>query len=216
MTDDGYPSSSVAERPEDTEDEEAQDESLGLGSDYVRGSASIQKRPLAERVLPKPRKTGVEDMLEMPDYPSLVVRPLPGEKPASGFSWGDYEDVHVDEGAGHDADGEDDGWGVVRSRRSKSDRGSSSAFANTEAPNSQAEKASSGSLSKKQRQNAKKRDAAKATKADSEVQRVTALAKHKQQLERSRMMDQVPKTVGKAPSGGMKAAVDDNGKLVWE
>ena len=65
-------------------------------------------------------------MLEVPDRPSLshalLVRPLPGEKPASGFSWGDYEDVHVDEGAGHDADGEDDGWGVVRSRRSSERR----------------------------------------------------------------------------------------------
>jgi hypothetical protein len=62
-------------------------------------------------------------MLETPDHPTVSrvmrVRPMPGEKPAGGFSWADYEDVHVDEGAGHDADGEDDGWGVVRSRRSR-------------------------------------------------------------------------------------------------
>jgi hypothetical protein len=46
-----------------------------------------------------------------------VVRPPPGEKPAKGFSWEDYEGVHVDE---DDASGEDDGgWGVVRSRRSQ-------------------------------------------------------------------------------------------------
>lgn len=61
-------------------------------------------------------------MLETPDYPTLArvmrVQPLPNEKPASGFSWGDYEDVRVADGGGNDADGEDDGWGVVKSKRS--------------------------------------------------------------------------------------------------
>ena len=61
-------------------------------------------------------------MLETPDRPSLArvirVQPLPDEKPASGFSWGDYEDVRVTtDGGENDADGEDDGWGVVRTRR---------------------------------------------------------------------------------------------------
>jgi hypothetical protein len=52
------------------------------------------------------------------DTPAHVVpiRPPPGEKPAKGFSWEDYEGVQVDE----DASGEEDGgWGVVRSRRSQ-------------------------------------------------------------------------------------------------
>jgi hypothetical protein len=78
-------------------------------------------------------------MLETPDYPVLSrvmrVQPRPDEKPASGFSWADYEDVHVDSGTGSrsgaissqendadaDGDGEEDdngGWGVVKSRRS--------------------------------------------------------------------------------------------------
>jgi hypothetical protein len=48
--------------------------------------------------------------------PIVPIRPPPGEKPAKGFSWEDYEGVHVDE----DASGEEDGgWGVVRSRRSE-------------------------------------------------------------------------------------------------
>jgi hypothetical protein len=61
-------------------------------------------------------------MLETPDSPTVSrvmrVQPLPDEKPASGFSWGDYEDVHGGEnvGGGNEADGEDDGWGVVRSK----------------------------------------------------------------------------------------------------
>ena len=58
-------------------------------------------------------------MLEEPDQPSVArvmrVQPNPGEKPAPGFSWADYEDVHT--AAAEDADGEDDGgWGVVKSR----------------------------------------------------------------------------------------------------
>lgn len=58
-------------------------------------------------------------MLEEPDQASIArvlrVQPNPGEKPAPGFSWADYEDVQV--AAAEDADGEDDGgWGVVKSR----------------------------------------------------------------------------------------------------
>ena len=58
-------------------------------------------------------------MLEVPDQPSVArvlrVQPVPGEKPAPGFSWADYEDVQM--AAAEDADGEDDGgWGVVKSR----------------------------------------------------------------------------------------------------
>jgi len=45
----------------------------------------------------------------------VPARPLPGEQPAKGFSWEDYEGVQVDE----DSSGEEEGgWGVVRSRRS--------------------------------------------------------------------------------------------------
>jgi hypothetical protein len=138
-----------------------------------RDSGDVNRRTLAEKLLPKPRKTGVDElsfprsfcvfnsvsfetsnmcsdddniasffvlsfyfapnfngcyinptihfpsfsMLEISDYPNLArvirVQPLPDEKPATGFSWGDYEDVGE-----HDADGEDDGWGVVTNKRS--------------------------------------------------------------------------------------------------
>ena len=46
----------------------------------------------------------------------VPVRPLPGEQPAKGFSWEDYEGVQVDEDASEEEEG---GWGVVRSRRSQ-------------------------------------------------------------------------------------------------
>jgi hypothetical protein len=55
----------------------------------------------------------------LPDAPLRVVpvRPPPGEQPAKGFTWDDYEGVQDDE----DASGEDDGgWGVVKSRKSQS------------------------------------------------------------------------------------------------
>lgn len=62
-------------------------------------------------------------MLETSDFPTLSrvmrVQPLPNEKPATGFSWGDYEDVRVGtDGGENDADGEEEGWGVVTSKRS--------------------------------------------------------------------------------------------------
>jgi hypothetical protein len=55
----------------------------------------------------------------LPHAPPRVVpvRPPPGEQPAEGFTWDDYEGVRDDE----DASSEDDsGWGVVKSRRSQS------------------------------------------------------------------------------------------------
>ena len=48
--------------------------------------------------------------------PTVPVRPPPGEKPVKGFTWEDYEGVHVDEDASSEEGG---GWGVVRSRRSQ-------------------------------------------------------------------------------------------------
>jgi hypothetical protein len=53
----------------------------------------------------------------LPDaLPRVVpVRPPPGEQPAEGFTWDDYEGVQDDEDASDDS-----GWGVVKSRRSQS------------------------------------------------------------------------------------------------
>ncbi|RDB30504.1 hypothetical protein Hypma_007068 [Hypsizygus marmoreus] len=195
-------SSPIAERTEDD------------GIFYRSRTSAESRRPLAERLLPKPRKTGVADMLESPDHPTLSrvmrVQPRADEKPASGFSWGDYEDVRDNAVGENDADGEDEGWGVVTSKsRSKIDRGASSSQA-------QQQKAPE-TLTKRQRQNASKREAQKAAKAEAEGQRLTTLTKHKRALERERMLEQLSKSGGgKTPSGGMKAAVDERGKLVWE
>ncbi|KAI0709705.1 hypothetical protein C8T65DRAFT_575529 [Cerioporus squamosus] len=171
------------------------------------------RRTLAERLLPKPRKTGVEDLLEEPDYPQLArvmrIKPRADEQPAAGFSWADYEDVDSSRGTADDADGEDDGgWGVVKSRgRPKANKTPSQQTPTTQkAPET---------LTKKQRQHAARREAEKAAKAEAEAQRLAALAKHKRELERERMAEQA-KTSKKTTGGGMSAYVDENGKLVWQ
>ncbi|KAF8060642.1 hypothetical protein FPV67DRAFT_1423426 [Lyophyllum atratum] len=195
-------SSPVAERTDD-------DEHI-----FTSRSLTEARRPLAERLLPKPRKTGVDDMLETPDHPTVArvmrVQPRPDEKPASGFSWGDYEDVRNDA----DVDGEDDdaGWGVVKSKRSRPER----TDASPSSSQTQVRPAAPETLTKRQRQNASKREALKAGKAQDEKERLAMLAKHKRELEKERMAEQQKAGGGKKTSGGMTASVDERGKLVWE
>ncbi|TFK24052.1 hypothetical protein FA15DRAFT_619886 [Coprinopsis marcescibilis] len=197
-------SSPVAERTED--------ESF---SPNPRGSGE-NRRTLAEKLLPKARKTGVEDLLDEPDVPTLSrvmrIKPGPDEKPASGFSWADYEDVRVTDGGENDADGEDDGWGVVQSRKPKTSRPASASASQVQVSQNQ----DSSAKTKKQRQNAQKKEAQKATKVAAEEERLAALARHKRDLERLRIAEQASKPAGKTVSGGMKASVNENGKLVWE
>ncbi|KAL0066662.1 hypothetical protein AAF712_006265 [Marasmius tenuissimus] len=187
-------------------------------------NAQGQRRPLAERLLPKPRKTHVEDMLETPDHPTVSrvmrIQPNPGEKPAAGFSWGDYEDVDQGPGpsGGETGDGEgddDEGWGVVkRGGRPRPERSTnlSSSSTSQHGPIKAPE-----SMTKKQRQNARKREEQKAAKAEQEKQRLATVSQHKRTLEQERMKEQNSKKGGgKSMSGGMQASVDEKGKLVWE
>lgn len=163
-------------------------------------------------------------MLATSDYPSYsrVMRVQPGDKPAAGFSWGDYEDVAGGDGAGveldgdggADADGEDDGWGVVkRGGRPKNTATSSSQTSLSGSKTASAPE----TVTKRQRQNAAKRDALKSAKLDAERERLAALAKHKRELERTKIDEQYAKGGSrKVTSGGMQAGVDEKGKLVWE
>ncbi|KAJ6501209.1 hypothetical protein C8R47DRAFT_1109155 [Mycena vitilis] len=95
-TDDGWTrvgsaSASLTEDslPEAEEDDESEAEEIplpGMRPKNVDPRESLKaakpKRPLAERLLPKPRKTGVDDMLpaDSPDYPAIarVMRVVPG------------------------------------------------------------------------------------------------------------------------------------------
>ncbi|KAG1767545.1 hypothetical protein EDD22DRAFT_1006042 [Suillus occidentalis] len=167
-----------------------------------------KRRTLAERLLPKPRKTAVDDMLERSDFPGLArvmrVQPRADEAPAPGFSWKDYEDVS---GALNDADEEGDGkWGIVKGKgRAKVSRPSTT-------PAQQAQEAPT----KKQRQNAKRNQILKEAKADAEAERQAKLAERRRALEREEIINQSRRGGGKQTSGGMQATVDSRGKLVWD
>ena len=74
------------------------------------------------------------------------------------------------------------------------------------------------SLTKKQRQHAAKREAEKAAKAEAEQERLATLARHKRELERTRIAEHYASSgsgKNKKVSGGMSASVED-GKLVWD
>ncbi|GAW09346.1 protein [Lentinula edodes] len=207
-------SSPVDTRTEEEEDGEDEEE------DVLGGSS--ERHPLAKRLLPKPRKTGVEDMLARSDYPSYsrVMRVQPGDKPAAGFSWGDYEDVVGGDGPsgepdadGAEADREDDGWGVVK-RGGRPKNKVSTSFEQT-VPTSRTATAPE-TMNKRQRQNAARREAEKSAKADSERERIAALARHQRELDSARMEAQYGKSGGKkTTSGGMKAVIDEKGKILF-
>ena len=143
--------------------------------------------------------------------PHIVpVRPPPGEKPAKGFSWDDYEGVQVAEDASSEEDG---GWGVVRSRRSQFLLFSIlSEFIRLKCPslfigpNKAVPEGAGGATgtattttasqaqTKKQRQNAQRREALKEAKREREAQQQAALATHKRELDRARTVEQVAPT----------------------
>ncbi|RXW20476.1 hypothetical protein EST38_g5376 [Candolleomyces aberdarensis] len=216
-------SSPVLERSSVTSSAEDDGEEGSLGNLNHRDS-SDKKKTFAEKMIPKPRKTGVEDLLETPDYPTLSrvmrIKPGPDDKPATGFSWADYEDVDTSRVTNDedDADGsEDDGWGVVKSKRSRQAERSPN-FATTSTATSVQSSSrvqeQPAALTKQQRKNAKRKEAEKATKVAVREDQEAAFRKHKRELEKARMVEQASSR--KATSGGMKAVVDGNGKLVWE
>lgn len=149
----------------------------------------------------------------------MAVRPTPAEKPAKGFSWGDYEDyTGADEGTtSADGGSNSDVWEQVKSKKKTraATLGLASSTDSLSRSGSGAQDASEP-VTKKQRQNAEKREAAKAEKDAAERERVERLAKHKKELEKSRIAEQFDSSGKKGLSGGMQATVEEGGKLVWE
>ncbi|KZP01771.1 hypothetical protein CALVIDRAFT_532530 [Calocera viscosa TUFC12733] len=189
------------------------------GEVAVERGAEGEMRSTVERMLPKPRKTAVDDMLETPAQSIarvVRVKPSVGDKPAAGFSWADYEDVEGGGGMADEADDEGE-WGIVKSRNRRS--AAQSAFASFSSSSAPVRPAKAPeTLTKKQRQNARKREADKSAKGDQEAERLAALARHKRELEEERMRE-LAKGAGagrKPVSGGMRASVNDKGALVWE
>ncbi|KAI6010827.1 hypothetical protein F5J12DRAFT_821833 [Pisolithus orientalis] len=211
---------------------EIMDEDIG---DPTDGNVAETRRTLAEKLIPKPRRTGVEDMLQKPDVPALarVMRVVPRADglQVQGSTWENFEDDATPRTTVNDTDGEDDGgWDIVKGKSS-----SNFFFCHTFTVPHASESGNLGTtlipqqttpllpqlspdraMTKKQRQNAKKREVVRAAKAEAEATRLEGLAKHKRQLERQRIIEQSRSGGGKRPSGGMQAIVDDKGKLVWE
>ncbi|GJJ11380.1 hypothetical protein Clacol_005612 [Clathrus columnatus] len=163
-------------------------------------------KTLAEKLLPKGRKTEVDDILETPNYPELSrvmrINSSPQQQqPATGFSWGDYEDAN--DVRGMDADGEEDGgWDVVVTKSRGKAKHSRPV---------QADKAVE-TKTKKQRQREAKKEAEKAGRDEAERQRLETLGKHQREREKALMEEQFGKKAKKA-SGGMTAVVDARGNL---
>ncbi|KAG8214961.1 hypothetical protein J3R82DRAFT_8354 [Butyriboletus roseoflavus] len=209
----GVTSSDVASTTSDSPVVERMD---GVTTDIRGARADLVQRTLAEKLVPRPSKTGVDDMLEQPDFPTLArvmrVQPPADETPVPGFSWEDYGDVVEENVLNDDADQEDEGeWGIIKSRHHTR----SSQMTMTSNSTSHASTATE-TMTKRQRQNARKRELVKSARAEAEAMRTEGLAKHKRELERLRIIEQSQRGGGKRPSGGMQATVDDRGKLVWE
>lgn len=175
------------------------------------------RQTLAERLVQKPPKTEVDDMLPADPGLARVMRigGHPIQETPGGISWRDYEDADEMQQS-TDADAEDDeGWGIVQGRkrtpRPAETTPPSSASNSRILPSTISE----ADAAKRQRQREAKREARKEAKADGEAQRLATLARYKREQENERMEAQAKKGGGKVLSGGMNASVQ-NGALVWE
>ena len=149
----------------------------------------------------------------------MAIRPAPGEKPAKGFSWGDYEEyAGADEGTSGADVSNDDTWEEVKSKKKSRATNANPSSVMASSTDSLSRSEQDGQTSKKKRQNAEKREAAKTEQELTERDRLERLAKHKTELEKDRIAEQyASKGDGKkAVSGGMQATVGEGGKLVWE
>ncbi|KAG8881064.1 hypothetical protein FRB98_004565 [Tulasnella sp. 332] len=191
------------------------------GSSIPSGAGEEEPKTLAEKLVAKPPRTEVDDMLPADPGLARVMRiggqPVP-EKPA-GISWRDYEDADELQHS-TDADAEDEGWGIVQGKKPRppipaATEASSSTGSSVRIPGLPSI-ISDADLAKRQRQRDAKREAVKAAKADGEAERLAILAKYKREQEKARM-DAQGKKAGKSSklSGGMTASVQD-GNLVWE
>lgn len=171
-------------------------------------------RPFAERMQVPARKTKVDDMIdEEVEKPIKMARVMKIVEESSGSSLAEETEV-------------EDGWEKVpdgrKSRGGKSITLKMSTVSTpTTAPPGSSASHTTTAVTKRQRQNAKKKEAAKAAKEAEEAERLGRLSAHKRQQERIRMNEQSSggsnrSNKSKEVSGGMKASIADDGKLIWE
>ncbi|KAL1409536.1 hypothetical protein Q8F55_003520 [Vanrija albida] len=203
------------------------------------GGSTTPAKPktLAEKLVPKPRKTKVDDMLEPHDRaPQLArvmkitpsssssspARPEPVRRLSAAEKVPNFEEDYTETTSDSDDEAapaqapQEDAWNVVASKKkpvSVSIGGAPKVYKHSSD--------TSDGLTKIQRKNAKKADAKKAQRAADEADRLRRLAQHKKTLERERINEiyqinkKVERTGGKVLSGGQKATVE-NGALVWD
>ncbi|TXT04251.1 hypothetical protein VHUM_04249 [Vanrija humicola] len=143
-------------------------------------SAPAKPKLLAEKILPKPRKTKVDDMLEPEDRaPQLArVMKITSADKVPAFEE-DYTESTSDDSADEAPAAQEATWNVVASKKkpvSLSIGGAPKVYKHSAD--------TSDGLTKIQRKNAKKADAKKAQKAADEADRLRRLAQHKKTLER--------------------------------
>jgi len=193
-----------AEATDKASADEEEEEEAGLAGSQTQSIAGL--------------RTGVEDMLPPSPPPARVLKIVPGpnDRPAPGFNWGDYEDADI---STHDADEDEDdeGWGVVRSRRSFRTTTTSSGFSEEGGKSSSsAPSKASETMTKRKRQNKTRSEQEKADKIAAEKERERLLREHKRGLEKLRMEEQSRTSKSKELSGGSKSSLDSSGHLVWE
>ncbi|CAK9783486.1 hypothetical protein CC85DRAFT_287174 [Cutaneotrichosporon oleaginosum] len=188
------------------------------------GSPASVPRPkpktLAEKLVPKPRKTKVDDMLEPEDRPPQlarvmrVVQPEKVERFAEDYASSDWSD---------EPRSQDDGWNVVAAKK----KPVSVSIAGGGGGNGSPSRASSNDpLTKVQRKNQKKAEMKRVAKEAEEADRLRRLAAHKRDLEREKInsiynasQKKVVRERGRivdGGSGGQAASLNNKGQLVWD
>ncbi|TYJ59131.1 hypothetical protein B9479_000120 [Cryptococcus floricola] len=196
-----------------------------------------RKKLLAEKLLPKERKTRVDDMLAPEDRPapiSRVMRVAPNELkdhavhdpefPPLGppVKVAKYEEDYASSASDDDVVPEvklpkkaaNDGWESVAPKKKKPlsvNISSSSAQQSTALP--------LPTSTKGQKKNAKKAELKKAQREEEEKDRVKRLASHKKDLERERI-NEIYSTnksqSARSKAASAKATVTSNGHLIWD
>ncbi|KIM32737.1 hypothetical protein M408DRAFT_20095 [Serendipita vermifera MAFF 305830] len=156
----------------------------------------------AQKLLPKTAETKVDDMLEGPKPGIARVMRVTGTSSVEGT-----------DAEGFGADGEEDPtWSIVPVKQ----RGGSGTPSNSRQNTATAASSSSGPT-KKQKYNAKQREAEKAAKEAEEKDRQERLRQHRKEQEKARIADASRGSTNKNTlSGGQQAKLDSNGKLVWD
>ncbi|GMK58231.1 hypothetical protein CspeluHIS016_0502630 [Cutaneotrichosporon spelunceum] len=207
------PTPAVGATPEESEE---------IESPSFAAATRTRTKPktLAEKLVPKPRKTKVDDMLEPEDRPPQlarvmrVVQPEKIQKYADDYASSEWSDEPR----------QDDGWNVVAAKKkpvsvSIGGGGSGSSPARPKASVNEP-------LTKLQRKNQKKSEAKRAAKEVEEADRLRRLALHKKDLEREKInavyntqQKKVVRERGRVVeggSGGQGATLNHKGQLVWD